>query len=179
MAWVVHDAEVRPPIFGLKREDRTRTMERLLYRMYDFRLRIWQKGEEYPLRSRVLVETNSPQAVLATAAGGVTSEKEVVRFIRNEPGRMEMEATLERPGYVVISNTYYRGWKATVDGKDAPILRANRAMQAVGLPSGSHKITLTYSSRPIVVGGAISALTWLALAVWAVRRRYPAGGGAG
>jgi hypothetical protein len=171
LAWVVHDAEVKPPIFGLKREDRTRAMERLLYRGSDGNLRIWQKGEEYPLRSRVLVETNSPQAVLATAAGGGTSEKERVRFVRNEPGRMEMEATFERPGYVVISNTYYRGWKATIDGKEAPILRANRAMQAVGLPSGSHKITLTYSSRSVVVGGAISLAAWLALAVWFARNR--------
>jgi hypothetical protein len=173
-AWIVHNAEVQPPIYGLRREDRTRTMERLLYRGEDQGVRIWQNGEEYPLRSRVLIETADQQPVAASISGGSTSDHETVRFRRDDPGRVEMEATLERPGFVVISNTYYHGWTATVDGKRAAILRANRAMQAVAVPSGKHTIALHYSCRSTLIGGIVSAASWLVLAVWFVRRRSAA-----
>ena len=65
-AWVVHDAELQPPIWGLKREDRQRTMERLLYRGYDGGFQIWKDGVEYPLRSRVLIETADAVARVGT-----------------------------------------------------------------------------------------------------------------
>jgi len=173
LAWVVHEVEVQPPIFGLRREDRTKTVERLLYRSQDGGVQIWSGGKEYPLHQRVLVETFDAPTVMQAAAPGPTSAVDSVRFVRDDPGRVELEATLERPGFVVISNAYYRGWKATVDGKEAPILRANRAMQAVPAPSGSHKVVLTYSCRSTMVGGVFSVVSWLGLGVWWLRRRSP------
>jgi hypothetical protein len=170
-AWIVHSAEVQPPIYGLRREDRTRTMERLLYRRFDRGVNVWEKGEEYPLRRQAIIETADPLPVLQAASGGPTGPGERVTFVRDDPGRVEMEATLERPGFVVISNAYYRGWKATVDGAAAPILRANRAMQAVPVPSGRHTLVLTYSCRSTMIGGTISAAAWAALLAWLLRRR--------
>jgi hypothetical protein len=170
-AWVVHDAEIQPPIWGLKRSDRSRTMERLLYRSLDGRIPIWENGVEYPLRRRVLIETSDSAAVSAFAGGGPTAKNEGVRFLRDEPGRVEMEAELERPGFVVVSNAYFKGWTATVDGKPAPILRGNRAMQAVPVSGGKHRIELKYSCRSTMIGGVVSIAGWLWLGWRALRRR--------
>jgi hypothetical protein len=165
-AWIVHDAEVQPPVWGLKRADRQRTMERLLYRGFDGALQIWKGGVEYPLRSRVQIENADSAALMPFITGGPTAKNDIVRFLRDEPGRIEMEADLDRPGFVVISNAYYKGWTATVDGKPAPILRGNRAMQAIPVDGGKHRIELKYSCRSTMIGGVISVAAWL----WLGRR---------
>jgi len=173
-AWIVHDADVHPPVWGLKREDRARTMERLLYRPKDGGLSIWQDGVEYPLRSKVHVETADALAVRPFISGGLTEKNETVRFLQDVPGFVELEAVLKRPGFVVVSNAYYRGWTATVDGAKAPILRGNRAMQAIPVPGGTHRIVLKYSCRSTMIGGAVSVAAWLALGWWACKRRVVA-----
>ena len=95
--------------------------------------------------------------------------KEVVRFLRDDPGVVELEATLDRAGFVILSNAYFRGWKATVDGKRAPILRGNRAMQTIPVTAGTHRIIVSYSCRSTLIGGAISLASWIGLGVWFLR----------
>src|SRR5262249_6089791 len=52
--------------------------------------------------------------------------------------RVRLAARLERPGYVVLVDAYDRGWRATVDGRDTPVVRANLAFRAVATPAGAH-----------------------------------------
>jgi hypothetical protein len=47
-------------------------------------------------------------------------------------------------GFLVVSDTWLPGWSATVDGKQAPVLRANYAFRAVKVPSGRHEVVFTY-----------------------------------
>jgi len=78
------------------------------------------------------------------------------------PGHVEM--TLDRPApagaALVAAENFYPGWHATVDGKDAPIGRAQYSLIGVGLPTGARKVTLDFSSTPYETGKII---TWLAI----------------
>jgi hypothetical protein len=72
----------------------------------------------------------------------------------------EIEAEVESasPALVVIAQTYSRWWRAFVDGKPAPLWRANRAFQAVAVPAGRHQIRIIYQDGFFRAGAWISAL---------------------
>ena len=48
-------------------------------------------------------------------------------------------------GLLVLHDTYYPGWIAEVDGKSAPILRADILFRAVELPPGTHRVTFRFA----------------------------------
>ncbi|MCC7018367.1 MAG: hypothetical protein IT332_01345 [Ardenticatenales bacterium] len=79
------------------------------------------------------------------------------------------------PGWIVFSEVWHPGWRATIDGRPAPVLRADVALIAVAVPPGEHAVSLRFADRWAVAGIAVSTLaaTILGLAVaWAgVRRR--------
>ena len=47
-------------------------------------------------------------------------------------------------GFLVVSDTWLRGWSATLDGESVPVLRANYAFRAVGVPAGRHEVVFRY-----------------------------------
>ena len=80
------------------------------------------------------------------------------------PGRMSI--ALDRPApagsALIVAENYYPGWHATVDGKAAPIGRAQYSMIGVELPAGAHKIDLVFSSPAYETGKLI---TWIAIVI--------------
>jgi uncharacterized membrane protein YfhO len=90
-----------------------------------------------------------------------------------------MAITLETPlaeaGYLVVAENWYVGWRATVDGAPAPVLRANVAQMAVPLPAGAREIRLTFTSSSYERGRLITVLSLVAVmalvVVPRVRRR--------
>jgi uncharacterized membrane protein YfhO len=79
-------------------------------------------------------------------------------------------------GLLVVRNAFDKGWRATVDGRPAPVLVADYVDQGVAVPAGSHVVDLTYHDGAIGAGLLVSAVSWLALLglyVWARRRRTP------
>ncbi|NLF51799.1 MAG: YfhO family protein [Leptolinea sp.] len=56
------------------------------------------------------------------------------------------------PGWLVISDTWYPGWKAEIDGKPTEVLRSNYVFQSVEVPAGNHRIELVYDPTSLKVG---------------------------
>lgn len=81
------------------------------------------------------------------------------RIVAETPGHLVVEADLQSPGYVVVLDTFDPGWRALVNGREAPLLRANLAFRAVALPSGRHRIEMDYRPRSLRLGLMISVLT--------------------
>jgi hypothetical protein len=74
-------------------------------------------------------------------------------------------------GLLVLSDQWYPGWTATVDGKPAAILRGDVALRAVALSPGAHRIRFRYQPRWPLNGLAVFALTVAVAAVLALGRR--------
>lgn len=93
-----------------------------------------------------------------------------VRLQKNEVS-FEAECADATLAYVALQ--YAPGWRAYVDGEEAPILRANVAFMALELPAGSHVVTLEYETPNLRLGLALSAGALLAFVVIAIvsRRR--------
>jgi hypothetical protein len=100
---------------------------------------------------------------------------ESVRLVEHtDPDRLVLEAELTAPGLLVVADTYYPGWIATVDGTPAPIHPANLMFRAVPVPAGRHTVVLRYAPRSVRYGWWIAlagALAATALAATAVQRR--------
>jgi uncharacterized membrane protein YfhO len=70
-------------------------------------------------------------------------------------------------GLLVTRASYARGWTATVDGRAAPVFRANGKHRAVPLPAGRHEVVLRYRPPGLALGVALTALSAaLALGLW-------------
>lgn len=73
---------------------------------------------------------------------------------------VKIEAASPAPALVVVAQTYYHDWRATVDGRSVPLLRANYAFQAVEMPQGRHSVVLRYQDRAFEIGALLSILGW-------------------
>jgi hypothetical protein len=97
-------------------------------------------------------------------------------IVRDEAEVVEIEATLEAPGLLVLADSFYPEWRATVDGVDAPIFATNHLFRGVPVPAGAHRVRFTYRPASLVAGAAASLAGALGIGVLLVRRprRYSA-----
>ncbi len=78
-------------------------------------------------------------------------------------------------GFIVISESAWRGWRAWVDGRRVTAHRANHAFLAVFVPNGRHTVRLRYLPESFVIGRAITFLTLASVCVAAGFSRRSAG----
>ena len=88
---------------------------------------------------------------------------EPARIVTLARKRVVVEADTPAPGVLVLSDAWYPGWRVTVDGAPATLLRADYALRGVAIPAGKHTIEFTFRSRPAAVGLTLSAVGLLAL----------------
>jgi hypothetical protein len=100
------------------------------------------------------------------ASGGVQTlpaPVSVTTSVRHyEPGKVRIDLSAPAPdgASLVVSENYYPGWKATVDGKPASIGRADFTFIGVDLPAGARSIQLDFTSPSYERGKVI---TWIAI----------------
>jgi hypothetical protein len=75
------------------------------------------------------------------------------------PNRLRIEATATRHTLLVVNEVYFPGWKAYVDGKEAPLLRANYILRAIPLPAGRHVVEVVYEPVSFRIGAIVSGVT--------------------
>ncbi|MGH9799594.1 MAG: YfhO family protein, partial [Blastocatellia bacterium] len=91
--------------------------------------------------------------------------KNEVRVTRYEPHRIELQANNQQPGFLVLSEIYYRGWEALVDGQRASVDRVNFTLRGVELSPGNHKIEFVFRAPSFRNGAIYSAVGVLLLCV--------------
>lgn len=85
--------------------------------------------------------------------------------------RAEVETAAN--GVFVQSEAFYPGWKAYLDGREVPIMRADYALRAVELPAGRHVLEIRYVPLNFWAGLLVSLLTLMVIAAIVV---YAPGG---
>ena len=126
-------------------------------------------GDEFdPARQVILPESAAAAAIVAQSPGANTVPAEIVS---PRPGQLVIQTETDAPGYLVISEWFYPGWRAVVDGAPVPLQRADVALMALPVPAGVHEIGLRFQPAAVSVGIAISFLTLLGAIVLAWRWR--------
>lgn len=83
-----------------------------------------------------------------------------------EPDERRLRVTTGGPALLVVSENWFPGWVAEVDGEPAAVRRANLTLQAVEIPSGGdHTVTLRFTAPTVtnalrisIVAGVIAVL---------------------
>lgn len=105
-----------------------------------------------------------PAAGVSPCAGGSAA----LRMMSRNALRLDVQAPCD--GYVAVAQSYYPDWSATVDGREAPIRRANYAFTCVYVEAGPHVVELAYRPRSVKAGAFGTALTVLLLAAYPLVR---------
>jgi hypothetical protein len=157
-AWVVHSAQVRAP--ASDPETRAQRIRTLLYRNDP----IWSERDRpvLDLRQTALIETDDKESLKGLLSRAPVGPSESVRVVEYQTQRVALQAALDRPGLVILADTYYPGWHLTIDGQRAPIFRANRVMRAAAVPAGDHRLLYTYEPFSFRAGAMISLTALIA-----------------
>ncbi len=91
------------------------------------------------------------------AASDVPPQTRLTRFAARR-NSLRIEADVARPSLLVLSETYFPGWKAKVDGTSQEVLRVDGALRGVALGPGRHRVELAYEPRSFALG------LWLSVA---------------
>ena len=84
---------------------------------------------------------------------------------------MEVRTSSATAAFLVTSDAFYPGWRASLDGQEATLYRADYAIRGVMLPPGEHTVSFDYNPRRFYLGAGISVLSLLALGVLAFTGR--------
>jgi len=93
------------------------------------------------------------------------------------PAQLALDVYTPSDGLLVLSEVYYPGWQATVDGAPAAIYRTQYTLRGLPLHAGEHHLELTFRPVTFTFGAIISAATLsatLALLAWGLSHRAPA-----
>ncbi|WP_338864885.1 YfhO family protein [Myxococcus stipitatus] len=84
--------------------------------------------------------------------------KGTVSPLRQSAQHLELKVKACDDSYLIVSDSHYPGWRATMDGKDVPIHRANLALRAVRVSPGEHHIRFDYQPISFRLGLFLSLL---------------------
>ncbi len=113
--------------------------------------------EEEPLDMKKAGENTPVAADLAAS----------VRITSYEPDEVCLEASAPRPEFLVLLDTYFSGWTASVNGQPARIYRADYNFRALIVPKGKATVRFVYRPHSFQIGLALAAAGLLVLgAAW-------------
>ncbi|HEU0014554.1 MAG TPA: YfhO family protein [Longimicrobium sp.] len=97
----------------------------------------------------------------ARNAEPLTGQAQVTRYT---PDRVTLRANASRPALLVLADNWYEGWKATVDGREVPIVRANHTFRGVAVPAGQHTVEMTFAPGDLRTGFTLYLAAWALVA---------------
>jgi hypothetical protein len=110
------------------------------------------------------VELPGPTMDVANGTGSVR--------VRADGSRLLLHASMQSPGWIVVSETAWKGWRATINGNPIKLHFADRAFLGMFVPAGDHDIVLSYRPKAVMNGAITSIATAVGVVIFGfVRRR--------
>lgn len=149
-----------PDVFG----EEPKTEAERLQREKERRKLIPEKllREDFDWRNVIILEKPSP---ISAQFGEGT-----VKMTSYKPHEVRVKTNSNLPKLLFLSDNWYPGWKASVDGDETEILRANYTFRAVALVPGEHDVKFYYDNNIFKIGAVISAVCLLILSGLILRR---------
>ncbi len=166
-------------------EEAFRDKQAIVYRNNEARPRAWLVGDVQVVggKAEAVQRLTDPSFDPATTALVyeepvsdialiVDGEVEVASYA---PNRVQLRAWSGAPTFLVVSEMYYpEGWRASVDGAEAPIYQTNHALRGIVLPPGEHQVVMEFRPQSYFTGRKVSlasaGVLVLCLAAGLVRR---------
>lgn len=138
----------------------------------------WDPRKVVLVDKHQLLKLGDVAAFNAAEPEGFAGEVEIAHPV---PEHWRFRTRTNDRGWLVISQAWYPGWRATLDGVDVTLqlLRANGGHTALPVPPGEHVVELSYSTPWFGLGASVSALAWFTVVLMALvplhkRHSHPA-----
>ena len=120
-------------------------------------------GEIDPAVEAVIFDPDAADGTVTEYTGADSGRVELTYY---SPNRLRYDVSAPASGLAVFSEIYYpAGWKAFVDGKETPILRADYTLRALLIDEGEHEVEFVFAPDSFVVGRDISLASSIAIIV--------------
>jgi hypothetical protein len=106
-----------------------------------------------PDQEVILADDTTTQS---TGLAGDRGGHGTARITSYQPDDVQVHTSADGNAWLVLSDTYYPGWTATVDGEPATVLRGDVLFRVVPVPAGEHDVELRFEPGSLKVGLAIS-----------------------
>jgi uncharacterized membrane protein YfhO len=97
-----------------------------------------------------------------------TTRQPVVNWLKRSNNEHRLHVNADAPVLLMVLDNYYKAWRATVNGREVPILRANHTFRAVPVPAGPHEVVMRYDASYIAPWAYLSGLILLVLMILAL-----------
>jgi hypothetical protein len=155
-----------------KLKDKSIDLKKELILIPDFR----DKKNNLVIKNNTADDIKDNRATTRTRKSGIKKQKmkaehkgkvELVSYLAN---KVILEYTADKDMFLYISDTFYPGWKAYVDGRQTGIYRANLAFRAIEAPKGKHTVVFKYIPVSFYLG-ALLTLIGIFLSVYIIMKR--------
>jgi uncharacterized membrane protein YfhO len=136
----------------------------------------WFVSEIIPVNNandelRTLCTTNTKTAAVIDVSKfklnvtPATDSLSSITLTEYKPNYLKYESNSTAPGIAVFSEIYYeKGWRAYIDTKEVPVLRANYVLRALEVPAGKHVVEFRFQPAAYRTGNTITTISsWLVL----------------
>jgi hypothetical protein len=113
---------------------------------------------EYP--DVVTIEGLPPESALICNGDDIPEENANITLIGETPNNVRVQVQTESPGWLVLADTWYPGWRAHVDGTTAEMFQADYLFRAVSIPPGTHQVIFSYKPLVFYMGFLVSLVAW-------------------
>jgi hypothetical protein len=114
---------------------------------------------DFDLTGEAVVE--DPTAAIGLSRVGSVGRAEIVAY---EAEQVVVRASLAEPGLLVLTDTYYPGWRAYLNGREVPVHQTDYVFRGVRLPPGEHTVRFLFQPVSFRLGAAVTLATLLAVA---------------
>jgi uncharacterized membrane protein YfhO len=89
-----------------------------------------------------------------------------IELISYKPNHLKYVSNNSKNGFGIFSEMYYeKGWKATIDGKEAKIYNVNYVLRGLQIPAGKHKIEFKFEPEVVKTGSTIALISILLMLI--------------
>lgn len=156
---LVYDREIKiyrnkgayPRVFIVHRAEVIRNEDEILARL---------KSDDFDLKRTIIIEEDIQTRIEALDDVPLI-DNSIAEIINYKPNCVTIKARMENEGFLVLSDTYFPGWKVFVDSKKDRIYQTDYLIHSVYLPRGNHEVKFIYDPLSFKIGLSITFLAIL------------------
>ncbi len=107
-------------------------------------------------KDTVIIDKREQSKIIGAIQADSTAS---IQLVKNENDDIFYKSSSKTNGFAVFSEIYYpNGWKAYIDGKEAPIVKVNYLLRGLSVPAGDHSIEFKFAPVSYTLGNDISMI---------------------
>ncbi|OYT75724.1 MAG: hypothetical protein CFK49_01620 [Armatimonadetes bacterium JP3_11] len=122
---------------------------------------VWARLQQNPFPKAIPVFGEDARRALQEYGTGAFVAGAMLEWLEYRATRVALRVVnpARQTAWLLMTDTWYPGWSATVNGKSVPLLQANGAFRAVPIPPGESQVEMRFLPRSFQIGALLSLMS--------------------